>query len=359
MRIAVIGSGHGGSSIAAVLAKRGHDVSIVKLGQALHGEHFRELMDRKTIRLAGVEGNGEFPVRASTDPAEVVPEAEVVLIYYVANLHSLVAEQVGPHLHAGQHVVLGPGYAGSLIFERVLRVRGQDALPLFAEFETLPFSSRIREPGLVRISSRNVRHPFAAYPASRADEVVRQLSPVIGECLPRTHILETALHNPNLIIHSIGLLMNVSRVEDKQRNYKMYHQGFTPSMWNLVHALDREKMDVLARLGARPASYFDEFILRTFEDTTIEPLEGFRRYAAETTAVLTTLEHRYITEDVPMGLGLLHSLGQATAVDTPICDSLIHIANALLPKHDFWGEARTLDSLWNGSLGELLKRLTA
>ncbi len=36
---------------------------------------------------------------------------------------------------------------------------------------------------------------------------------------------------------------------------------------------------------------------------------------------------------------------------------LISIANALLPSHDFWQEARTLDKLWGGTLKELLHKL--
>lgn len=359
MKAAVVGSGHGGSAIAAVLAMRGLDVSILKLSSHVHTQHFDVLRQRGTIRLAGIEGDGEWPVAATTDPAKALADAEIVLVYYVTNCHPMVAEALAPYLRPTQLLVLGPGYAGSLLFEKALRARRPRASPLFAEFETLPYSSRIRDPGLVRISSRNVRHPFATYPAHRAAEVVDRLSPLMGPCVPRSHILETALHNPNLIIHSIGLLMNVSRVEDKAANYRMYHDGFTPSLWNLVHRLDAEKMDTLERLGARRASYFDEFILRTFEDVSIDPLEGFRRYASETTAVLTTLEHRYITEDVPMGLGLLRSLGRAAGVATPICASLIHIANALLPQHDFWAEARTIEKLWHGSLAELLRVLTA
>lgn len=359
MNVAIVGCGHGGSALAAVLAMHGHQVGMVKLGRVLHNPHFSTLVQRRTIRLLGIEGEGEFPLaKVSAAPAEVIPDADVVLVYYVSNYHPMVAERLAPHLHAGQCVVLGPGYMGSLLFERALRAQGTRDLPLFAEFETLPYSSRVTEPGTVRISSRNVRHPYASYPASRASEVSQRLAPVVGTCIPRQHLLEVTLHNPNLIIHTTGMLMNVSRVEGEARDYSMYRQGFTPSLWNLVATLDAEKMDVLARTGVPRRTYFDEFLLRTFEDTNIAPLDGFSRYAAETRAVLTTLDHRYITEDVPMGLGLLHSAGELGGVATPICTSLMHLANALLPQHDFWREARTIPALWDGSLDALLDRLT-
>ena len=359
MKIAIVGGGHGGCAMAAVLAMQGHQVTIVKLGTALHTENFKVLRERKSICLTGIAGQGEFPLdQVTNEPAEVIPQAEIVLVFYVANYHPMVAKRLAPYLHEGQTVVINPGYAGSLFFVKEMRALGNTSSPLFAEFETLPYSSRILEPGTVWISSRNVRHPFSTYPASRAKELIKQLKPVLGECIPRQHILEVALHNPNLVIHTIGVLMNVALVEHPKKKFAMYRDGFSSSTWKLVFKLDKEKMDVLEKLGAPRIPYFDEFRLRTFEDTSIDGFQGFKHYASEAPDGPFAVEHRYITEDVPMGLGLLHSLGQATGVPTLVCDSLINIADVLLPKYKFWAELRTIESLWDGTLDDLLKVLT-
>jgi opine dehydrogenase len=153
--------------------------------------------------------------------------------------------------------------------------------------------------------------------------------------------------------------MNVALVEGKVRRFAMYRDGFSPSVWNLVFRLDNEKMDVLEKLGAPRIPYFEEFRLRTFRDTSIDSLEGFQHYASEAPDGPFAIEHRYVTEDVPMGLGLLHSLGARVGVPTPICDSLVNIASGLLPGRDFWKEARTIEQLWDGSIADLLKVLTA
>ncbi|HTS69438.1 MAG TPA: NAD/NADP octopine/nopaline dehydrogenase family protein, partial [Terriglobia bacterium] len=84
----------------------------------------------------------------------------------------------------------------------------------------------------------------------------------------------------------------------------------------------------------------------------------FRQYASEAPDGPFTLDHRYVTEDVPMGLGLLHSLGKKVGVATPICDGLINIASGLLPGRNLWDEARAIDHLWHGTLAELLEFLT-
>ena len=44
----------------------------------------------------------------------------------------------------------------------------------------------------------------------------------------------------------------------------------------------------------------------------------------------TTVNSRYITEDVPQGLVLLETLGAELDVPTPVCSSLIEIATAAL-----------------------------
>ncbi|MBC8481896.1 MAG: NAD/NADP octopine/nopaline dehydrogenase family protein [Planctomycetes bacterium] len=358
MKVLVVGSGHGGCAMAAILAKRGHRVGILKLGNKMHLENFNCLKQRKSIRLYGTEGTGDFPLSlVTTQPAQAVPWADVIFIYYVSNYHPFVAERIAPYLNSSQLVVINPGYLGSLIFCKEIKKDRSDRTPLFAEFETLPFSSRIIQPGCVKISSKNIRHPFAAYPASNNRTVKKILTPLLGDCVERTSLIEVALHNPNLIIHTIGVLMNVSLVENPKKTFAMYKDGFSKSIWNLVFALDQEKMNVLEAIGAEKRSYFDEFRLRTFEDNSIDAIEGFNRYANEAPDGPFAIDHRYITEDLPMGLGLLYSLGNALAIDTPICKSLINLADAFLPQYNFWSNIRTIDQFANGNIREFINIL--
>ena len=318
MEITIVGSGHGGCAMAAVQAMRGHRVNIIKLSSAIHNENFSTLQQDRRIRLLGKEGEGEFALgKVTNDPGEAIPEAELVLVYYVANYHPMVAERLAPHLHRDQCVVLNPGYAGSLLFEKAMSAAGNHSVPLFAEFETLPYSSRIEQPGCVRIESLNVRHPFAAYHSSRSQEFIERFTPVLGECPPRKHVLEVALHNPNLIIHTTGVLMNAALVENKERPFHMYRDGFPPSLWNMIKRLDEEKMNVLEKLGASRVPYFDEFRVRTFkehEDVRFE--EGFKHYASEAPNGPFSIDHRYVTEDVPISRDSLQECGARSPGDS-------------------------------------------
>ncbi|MBS3949163.1 MAG: NAD/NADP octopine/nopaline dehydrogenase family protein, partial [Peptococcaceae bacterium] len=61
------------------------------------------------------------------------------------------------------------------------------------------------------------------------------------------------------------------------------------------------------------------------------------------TAPPTTLM-RYITEDVPMSLVPIASIGNHLGVPTPMIDSMIHLAS-VIHETDYWAEGRTVDTM--------------
>ena len=57
-----------------------------------------------------------------------------------------------------------------------------------------------------------------------------------------------------------------------------------------------------------------------------------------------SVNHRYKTEDIPIGCHVFHELGKKYGVATPVIDSMIHMANAMLDR-DFFAEGLTLEEL--------------
>lgn len=357
MQISVIGTGHGGCAAASVFALRKHEVTLCKLGSKLHNDNFEAILKNGGIELQGIEGASFSRLTSITrDPAEAIHSADIIFVFYVSNFHQLVAEALAPHFRSNQIVVIGPGYAGSLLFSHAIEKSGNKSNVLLVELETLPYSSRIVLPGKVNISSKNVRHPLAALPSSSNQEAVDSLNPILGNCIARTNVLEIALHNPNLSIHTVGTLMNVARIENDGDHFHMYKDGFSPAIWKMVGMLDKEKMHVLEQIGAKPRSYFEEFVFRTFDDLSIDPMDGFMRYANEAPSGPNSIWTRYITEDVPIGLGLLSSLGKHLSVPTPVAESLIHLAS-LLHGEDYYDKSRSLQNIWPGKIDDLICRL--
>jgi len=70
----------------------------------------------------------------------------------------------------------------------------------------------------------------------------------------------------------------------------------------------------------------------------------------------STLNHRYIFEDVPMSMVPMASLGQAYGVSVRAMDSIIRLA-CIVHRTDYWRRGRTLDKLGVAqlSVGELTR----
>ena len=70
----------------------------------------------------------------------------------------------------------------------------------------------------------------------------------------------------------------------------------------------------------------------------------FRSFADSSNKGPSFINHRYLNEDVPMGLGLFISIGKIVGVDTSIQEAIMALASALLNK-DLKSKARTIQYL--------------
>ena len=62
-----------------------------------------------------------------------------------------------------------------------------------------------------------------------------------------------------------------------------------------------------------------------------------------------TINNRYITEDIPVGCHVYHELGKKFGVKTPVVDSMINLANAML-ETDFYESGYSLEYLGIGHM---------
>ena len=151
--------------------------------------------------------------------------------------------------------------------------------------------------------------------------------------------------------------MSIPRIEATGGDYCMYHEVFTPSVWSLLEALDREKMDILEALGFERLAYADACKFRNSLEEQRDGREVFFEYAAmpERAKGPQSVKSRYITEDVSQGLVLMESLGEVLDIKVPVCRALIELASASL-KTDFRKDGRTLKRLGEENVRRILGR---
>jgi len=320
-------------------------VRLLKSSRALHEDSFKCIeQDRKIDVVDASDGGRTFTAELEMVTREAEPAlagADVVIVTIQTTYHEPLAAAIAPFLSAGTLVILLPGYLGSMYFKRHLR---QPDVVL-AEGETDPYNSRLLDDRTVRLSYLNTRSALSFLPVAATSRCLATATRLFDTWkYSRGNVLESALHNPNLIVHTVGTILSASRIEHSRGEFWLYAEGFTPAVWKLISRLDDEKNSILEFFGCPRLNYLDAAKWRNEEDLTRDSLEVFQGFAKSTTKGPRDLGTRYIHEDVPMGLVLMSSIGREFGIVTPVTDSLVNVAGALTGV-DFWKSGRTLDKL--------------
>ena len=356
MKISMLGAGNAGCAVAADLTLKGNEVTLIKTSHAMHDDNFEFLQKnegRMTLNEFGdIKSANIHKVSRNVSDIE---GAEIIIIYIQTNFHEQLIERIAPYLQDDQILLINPGYLSTAY---VLKHCADKNL-IIAEAESSFIDGRIMEPGYFRVGFRNVRNPIGIYPVARREEAIKKLDQLGERFVYLDSVVEAALHNPNLVVHTVGSVMSIPRIEKSHGDFCMYHEAYTrdnPSTWKILEALDAEKMNVLEKLGFSRISYVEACKYRNSLDDSIDAKEVFLNYAEMDNRAKgpTKVDSRYISEDVPQGLVMLEALGKSLSVSTPIVSGLIEIAGAALGR-DLRAEGRTPEGLGLDNIDKILK----
>jgi opine dehydrogenase len=349
LRIAVLGGGNGSFAAAGDFALQGHDVRLWRRAAPEVAGH-RAAGSR--ILLKDSNGRHEVQLRLVTaDIAEAIRDAELILCPVPAFAQHDIAIELAPHPRDGQVVFLPPATFGSMIFAKAVRDAGNHATVSFAETGTLPWLTRKHGPFEVAISIRAKRLPVGVFPlktSSHALDVIGRAFPGVIE--PCGDALSGALMNAGPIIHPPLIVMNAGPIEHFER-WDIHKEGTQVSIRRVTDALDAERVAVRKGLGYggphfplahHYASEGEQWMYgRDSHDRLTDSGDWRERI------ILT--EHRYMREDLRLGLSLLVSVAELAGVATPLAKAFLAIGGAICGE-DFARDGRTLANLGLGSL---------
>ena len=333
MRVTVIGCGNAGLIHAAKLIEAGLEVSLLKTSNAANSEFFDIICHENGYNVKDeTRGGRRFfvkPAMITRDVEKAVQFGDVLMVMTTTSQHEFVAQKIAPYVRDGQIITLVPGYMGSLIFKKFIQ---KDVV--YSEWETTAYNGRIVDSMYVRITFYNPRNAISVLPVSKTEEVLS----IFSKCFTNTKysrktILESAMHNPNMIVHPIGILFSASRIEYSRGEFWMYKEAFTDSVIRVINAFDRSKNELLNAFGCDSLDYFEAAKWRNAEDLSLDAMTVFRSFAESSNKGPSFINHRYLNEDVPMGLGLFISIGKIVGVDTSIQEAIMSLASALLGRN--------------------------
>ena len=347
MNIAVLGGSNGAFATAADLSLAGHRVRLWRR----RAEDVGVLA--KGITLAAEQRQGTARLdKATADLAEAVRDADIVIAPLPASTHEDLGRRLAGVLTENQIVLLGAATLGSFAIAREIARAGR-ALPLaLAETGTLPYLARKTGPAAVAAPVRAGNLPVGVFPASRSKEAlarVRELYPATRPCVDA---VDVALTNVGPVIHPPLVLVNAGAIE--RGTFDIHAAGTTDRTRRLIDAVDAER--VASRRGwGFPTPHYE---MATYYDES-RAAEGLYGAGAKAKLIasglwneILTFEHRYVSEDVELGLPFLESAARSVSVASPATSGLLGVFGALLGR-PLAGRGRDLDHL---GLGELTLR---
>lgn len=356
VKFAVLGAGHGGTAMAGHLSLMGFDVSLYNRNP----ERLRPISAAGGIELVTdcpeliPHGFASLKVITS-DAGEAIKGRDILMVVVPADAHRYIAEQIAPHLVDGQIVVLNPGRTcGALEVLTVVREMGNRADIVIAEAQTFLYASRAMNPAQTKIFRIKNSIPVSALPAHRTPEVVKALRHAFPQFVPGDNVMKTSLDNIGAIFHPAVTVLNAGRIESTNGDFDYYTEGITPSVALILEAMDKERVAVAEGLGFRAMSA-REWLYVAYDAagrTLHEAMRANRGY--DGIKAPKTIYHRYISEDIPMSLVPLASLGRMVGVETPTIDAII-LLGSVLHEVDYWERGRTVEKL--GLAGLDLKQI--
>jgi opine dehydrogenase len=339
MRIAILGGGHGCYAAAADLSEQGHEVRLWRRNAAA----LAPLQAAGSIVLKDERGSREVPIAQATgDIGLALRGAELILIPTPATAQEDIARAMAPHLTDRQVVFLPPGTFGSCVMARSVRAAGNRADVVWAETGTLPYLARKHGDREVNLSARAVRLPTGVYPARKAQAALALIQGAYPSVHACGNALSGALMNAGPIVHPPLVVMNAAPLQHFER-WDIHNEGTQPAVRAVTDRLDQERIAVREALGLGAPHYP---LADHYHSDRWMYGDAHRRLvkSGDWREPIDLYTHRYVSEDIELGLAFLASVARYAGVDAPLTHGLLAVAGGFLGR-DLRSGPRTLEAL--------------
>ena len=373
MPIAVLGGGAVGKSCAADMKLAGKEVRLYDMMP--FAKNTLANLEKTGILLDGVQRNlycFERSGRAyldmvSSDMGKVVKGAGLIVIAAPAMAHEPFFRELIPHLEDGQVIHIFTDNYGTLLLRKMMREMGCTKQVIVGGWSSAPYGTRIESVGKftfphVGVKYRAITLRGASLPMSDIDAFMEssRYLPCIDAVTygngpeAGNTVLDTGFANINPVIHVPATILGVSTMENwgvifggyDKNSYSMYCHGLCPSICEVQYQFFEEEKALAKEIGVGTPQYaYESFFSRRSvltqeymgldkdgKDNVIFPLD---QPSDEGNTGPNSINHRYLTEDVPVGCKIYHDLGVQYGVPTPVIDSMIVLAGSMHKKRFF------------------------
>ncbi|MBN2683445.1 MAG: NAD/NADP octopine/nopaline dehydrogenase family protein [Bacteroidales bacterium] len=328
IKVAVIGAGNNGLTMAAHLRLNGLDVKVWNRSEST----IHKLLKTGKIHVSGKINDIASGIYFTNSMKEAIEDVDFIFITQPAHTHKEVAEKMAEFLHKKTKIVLSPGRTfGVFEFRKTLQEAGLKDLPEIVETQTIIYTCRKTDEDKVVLLDFKKSVKLSGFHPEKNEEFIAGLPDCIRNFfIPANSIIETSIGNVGMILHCAPVLLNTGWIENLHTKFLYYYSGITPSIASFLEKLDKERLDVAEKLGVNLPST-KQWLEESYgvkSDNLYNALQAVDSY--KTIDAPQTLTHRYIYEDVCTGLVPLEAIGKQLGFEMKITALVIDLSNALL-----------------------------
>jgi opine dehydrogenase len=241
----------------------------------------------------------------------------------------------------------------------MMREKGCNADVVIGGWSSMPYGVRKVGPGKLNLllrgyslaydtlPSRDVERFYDAHkgiPPFDATPVLRKGDTVIG----------IGLSNPNTIVHTPTSILSVGPMEVSQMEegvlgipkgeFSIYVHAMSPAVARVQFAFYQETVRIANAIGVKVDEYREYDFFRKSSIVAEEFLIPFWDVIVPSAPGPDSTEHRYFTEDIPVGDVVYYNLAKKFGVEVPVIDAVIRLGSIMCGR-DFYSEGRSLAEL--------------
>ena len=345
-----MGAGNTGLSTALKLKLDGHEVCLFdldKFSSATEDLH-------EEISLIYDENTHNLKLDLVTNKIdEALDFSKYIILCVPAYAHKEFAKELSNKVTEDHIVILMPGTLGSLEMRNVFE-KNNSKIPIIGETDTSPFVCRRTSNTEATILGIVPSLGIGILPKSSTKNIVNELKEFFPTLVEYNDVVECGFSSLNPVIHPAGVLLNSGRIEKSNGEFYFYNEGVTPSVTNVINAVDSERKNIASIFDHKLPNIADSFHSAGFG------IKGNLMETISSSDMLTSLKapgvvnHRWLTEDISYGIYTWSLIGEKFEVPTETMGNIISLASVLLG-FDLKENSRSLDDLGikNLSLDEI------
>lgn len=345
MKIAVIGAGSGGLALCYELKRAGHSVRLwnrspERLAPILAGRS-RVLVEDPENHITEIAIDSICP-----ELGDAMDGADAAVVVTPSSAHEDLGQRFGEIRAGNCPIILMPGRTyGSYAFTKLYRKVSPGAEILCLETQTILHACR-SEGDKVRIYGTKSKVSYTS-----PIPLPRSVQDMVSSILPCFEYVEryfdVALNNVGAFFHPIPTILNSGWIESGKR-FKHYSEGITPRIAAFIDAIDQEKKNLCQRIGVRHLPLTDWLKVEYGAEgqdlyTLLQNVPAYKGVDAP-----TSLDHRYIFDDLNTGLVPLYRTAEHFGVPMPTLKVFLDFTCAFLRK-DYYSTGRGFPAeYWRG-----------